>query len=115
MPDVGCQSGSLSSLTSDIRHPASQFRVSLDEVHEGADVVGEAGAADAVWFEQLSGAGGVVGLPEEEVGDADAGQPREGLGDGEVERGADERRSRFKPESIQLTLVGLCPDCQDGG
>jgi Fur family peroxide stress response transcriptional regulator len=22
------------------------------------------------------------------------------------------RRSRFKPESIQLTLVGLCPDCQ---
>ena len=22
------------------------------------------------------------------------------------------RRSRFKPESIHLTLVGLCPDCQ---
>ncbi|HYE15265.1 MAG TPA: transcriptional repressor [Pyrinomonadaceae bacterium] len=25
------------------------------------------------------------------------------------------RRSRFKPESIQLTLVGLCPDCQKPG
>jgi Fur family peroxide stress response transcriptional regulator len=25
------------------------------------------------------------------------------------------RRSRFKPESIHLTLVGLCPDCQKGG
>ena len=25
------------------------------------------------------------------------------------------RRSRFKPESIHLTLVGLCPDCQAGG
>ena len=25
------------------------------------------------------------------------------------------RRSRFKPESIHLTLVGLCPDCQRGG
>jgi Fur family peroxide stress response transcriptional regulator len=25
------------------------------------------------------------------------------------------RRSRFKPESIHLTLVGLCPDCQSGG
>src|SRR5687768_128359 len=24
------------------------------------------------------------------------------------------RRSRFKPESIQLTLVGVCPDCQGG-
>ena len=23
------------------------------------------------------------------------------------------RRSRFKPESIHLTLVGLCPDCSD--
>ena len=23
------------------------------------------------------------------------------------------RRSRFKPETIHLTLVGLCPDCQD--
>jgi len=23
------------------------------------------------------------------------------------------RRSRFKPESISLTLVGLCPDCRD--
>jgi Fur family peroxide stress response transcriptional regulator len=22
------------------------------------------------------------------------------------------RRSRFKPESIQLTLVGVCPDCR---
>ena len=25
------------------------------------------------------------------------------------------RRSRFKPESIHLTLVGLCPDCQGEG
>ena len=25
------------------------------------------------------------------------------------------RRSRFKPESIHLTLVGLCPDCQAAG
>ena len=25
------------------------------------------------------------------------------------------RRSRFKPESIHLTLVGLCPDCQGQG
>ena len=25
------------------------------------------------------------------------------------------RRSRFKPESIHLTLVGLCPDCQKAG
>jgi Fur family peroxide stress response transcriptional regulator len=25
------------------------------------------------------------------------------------------RRSRFKPESIHLTLVGLCPDCQAKG
>ena len=25
------------------------------------------------------------------------------------------RRSRFKPESIHLTLVGLCPDCQESG
>jgi Fur family peroxide stress response transcriptional regulator len=25
------------------------------------------------------------------------------------------RRSRFKPESIHLTLVGLCPDCQTAG
>jgi Fe2+ or Zn2+ uptake regulation protein len=25
------------------------------------------------------------------------------------------RRSRFKPESIQLTLVGVCPSCQGGG
>ncbi|MBA3242972.1 MAG: transcriptional repressor [Acidobacteria bacterium] len=25
------------------------------------------------------------------------------------------RRSRFKPESIQLTLVGLCPGCQSKG
>ena len=25
------------------------------------------------------------------------------------------RRSRFKPESIQLTLVGVCPACQGGG
>ena len=25
------------------------------------------------------------------------------------------RRSRFKPESIHLTLVGLCPDCQEKG
>jgi len=25
------------------------------------------------------------------------------------------RRSRFKPESIHLTLVGLCPDCQGAG
>src|SRR5215213_4305517 len=25
------------------------------------------------------------------------------------------RRSRFKPESIHLTLVGLCPDCQVKG
>ena len=25
------------------------------------------------------------------------------------------RRSRFKPESIHLTLVGLCPDCQGKG
>ena len=25
------------------------------------------------------------------------------------------RRSRFKPESIHLTLVGLCPDCQSKG
>ena len=25
------------------------------------------------------------------------------------------RRSRFKPESIHLTLVGLCPDCQGTG
>jgi Fur family transcriptional regulator, peroxide stress response regulator len=25
------------------------------------------------------------------------------------------RRSRFKPESIHLTLVGLCPECQSGG
>jgi Fe2+ or Zn2+ uptake regulation protein len=25
------------------------------------------------------------------------------------------RRSRFKPESIHLTLVGLCPDCQSAG
>jgi Fur family transcriptional regulator, peroxide stress response regulator len=24
------------------------------------------------------------------------------------------RRSRFKPESIHLTLVGVCPDCQRG-
>ena len=24
------------------------------------------------------------------------------------------RRSRFKPESIHLTLVGLCPDCRAG-
>ena len=24
------------------------------------------------------------------------------------------RRSRFKPESIQLTLVGVCPGCQEG-
>jgi Fur family peroxide stress response transcriptional regulator len=24
------------------------------------------------------------------------------------------RRSRFKPESIHLTLVGLCPDCRSG-
>jgi Fur family peroxide stress response transcriptional regulator len=23
------------------------------------------------------------------------------------------RRSRFKPESIHLTLAGLCPDCRD--
>jgi Fur family peroxide stress response transcriptional regulator len=25
------------------------------------------------------------------------------------------RRSRFKPESIHLTLVGVCPDCQSAG
>jgi Fe2+ or Zn2+ uptake regulation protein len=25
------------------------------------------------------------------------------------------RRSRFKPESIHLTLVGVCPDCQKRG
>jgi len=25
------------------------------------------------------------------------------------------RRSRFKPESIHLTLVGVCPDCQAKG
>lgn len=25
------------------------------------------------------------------------------------------KRSRFKPESIHLTLVGTCPDCQSGG
>ena len=25
------------------------------------------------------------------------------------------RRSRFKPESIHLTLVGICPDCQAKG
>lgn len=25
------------------------------------------------------------------------------------------RRSRFKPESIHLTLVGVCPDCQAAG
>jgi Fur family peroxide stress response transcriptional regulator len=25
------------------------------------------------------------------------------------------RRSRFKPETIHLTLVGLCPDCQRKG
>ena len=25
------------------------------------------------------------------------------------------RRSRFKPESIHLTLVGVCPDCQTAG
>ena len=25
------------------------------------------------------------------------------------------RRSRFKPESIHLTLVGLCPECQKAG
>lgn len=25
------------------------------------------------------------------------------------------RRSHFKPESIHLTLVGLCPDCQGKG
>jgi Fur family peroxide stress response transcriptional regulator len=25
------------------------------------------------------------------------------------------RRSHFKPESIHLTLVGLCPDCQGQG
>jgi Fur family peroxide stress response transcriptional regulator len=25
------------------------------------------------------------------------------------------RRSRFKPESIHLTLVGLCPECQAAG
>jgi Fur family peroxide stress response transcriptional regulator len=25
------------------------------------------------------------------------------------------RRSRFKPESIHLTLVGVCPDCQKQG
>jgi Fe2+ or Zn2+ uptake regulation protein len=25
------------------------------------------------------------------------------------------RRSRFKPESIHLTLVGLCPGCQGAG
>ena len=25
------------------------------------------------------------------------------------------RRSRFKPESIHLTLVGVCPDCQGKG
>ncbi len=25
------------------------------------------------------------------------------------------RRSRFKPESIHLTLVGVCPECQAGG
>jgi Fur family peroxide stress response transcriptional regulator len=25
------------------------------------------------------------------------------------------RRSHFKPESIHLTLVGLCPDCQSKG
>jgi Fur family peroxide stress response transcriptional regulator len=25
------------------------------------------------------------------------------------------RRSRFKPESIHLTLVGLCPDCRKAG
>jgi len=25
------------------------------------------------------------------------------------------RRSRFKPESIHLTLVGVCPDCREEG
>jgi Fur family peroxide stress response transcriptional regulator len=25
------------------------------------------------------------------------------------------RRSRFKPESVHLTLLGLCPDCQRTG
>lgn len=25
------------------------------------------------------------------------------------------RRSRFKPESIHLTLVGVCPECQKAG
>ena len=25
------------------------------------------------------------------------------------------RRSRFKPESIHLTLVGVCPDCRGAG
>ena len=25
------------------------------------------------------------------------------------------RRSRFKPESIHLTLVGVCPGCQEAG
>ena len=25
------------------------------------------------------------------------------------------RRSRFKPESIHLTLIGVCPDCQGKG
>jgi len=29
--------------------------------------------------------------------------------------GAAARRSRFKPESIHLTLVGLCPECQSKG
>jgi len=25
------------------------------------------------------------------------------------------RKSRFKPESVHLTLRGLCPDCREGG
>ena len=60
-----------------------KFRMALDEVEECGDVVGEARAADAVRLEQRRGARSVVGLFEEEVGDADAWQPRDLL----VEKG----------------------------
>src|SRR5215207_11116615 len=80
------------------------LRVALDEVEEGGDVVGEARAVDAAGREQGGGAGGVVGLLEEEVGDADARQPRHLLVEGEAERRADdgggERDERLAPGEV---------------
>src|SRR5688572_5977304 len=78
--------------------------MALDEVEERGGVVGEARADDAARLEQGGGARGVVGLLEEEVGDADARQPRHLLVERDAERGADERRrdgdERLAPREV---------------